>query len=221
MAQRRYPLDWQSRDEERRILRDEDRRYGRDADDDRDRDSCEMRYAHGRYSGTEQGEDRRRLEGERPFGARYHRGEGSFGGGMERIGGYGEGYRGDEHHQRGTMPRESPSPMGYDATDPARSMGVCNDARIDEQRRYRGIGPKGYTRADERIREDVCDRLTEVATLDASAIDVSVMGGDVTLRGSVTSRADKRHVEDSVETVPGVRNVQNNLRVGDNGSQGH
>jgi osmotically-inducible protein OsmY len=85
-----------------------------------------------------------------------------------------------------------------------------------EQRRrmdYRGRGPRGYTRSDERIREDVNDRLTDDWRLDASDIEVDVGNGEVTLNGSVYSRGDKRLAEDIVEHVSGVAHVQNNLRV--------
>ncbi|NRQ17475.1 BON domain-containing protein [Ensifer sesbaniae] len=78
---------------------------------------------------------------------------------------------------------------------------------------FRGKGPKGYTRADERIEEDVNDRLTDDPWLDASDIDVSVASGEVTLSGEVSSRSDKRRAEDCVEMVSGVTHVQNNLRV--------
>jgi osmotically-inducible protein OsmY len=92
--------------------------------------------------------------------------------------------------------------------------------RAAEQRRdwdamgqHRGRGPKGYTRSDERIREDVCDRLTDDAVVDASEIEVLVSAAEVTLNGSVGSRAEKRRAEDCVESVMGVGHVQNNLRV--------
>ncbi|MFK0276302.1 BON domain-containing protein [Ensifer sp. NPDC090286] len=78
---------------------------------------------------------------------------------------------------------------------------------------FRGKGPKGYTRADERIQEDANDRLTDDPWLDASDIDVSVANGEVTLSGEVSSRQDKRRAEDCVEMVSGVTHVQNNLRI--------
>jgi osmotically-inducible protein OsmY len=78
---------------------------------------------------------------------------------------------------------------------------------------YRGLGPRNYVRPDERIREDVCDRLTEDSWLDASAIEVFVAAGEVTLSGYVDSREDKHWAEECTETVSGVRHVQNNLRV--------
>jgi hypothetical protein len=40
-----------------------------------------------------------------------------------------------------------------------RSAGRLMD--YERQGRHRGRGPKGYTRSDDRIREEVCDRLTD------------------------------------------------------------
>src|SRR5207248_2614850 len=85
----------------------------------------------------------------------------------------------------------------------------------DERRRetYRGRGPRGYTRSDERIHEDVSDRLTDNPILDASEIEITVERGEVTLSGTVDSRYSKRLAEDLAEEVSSVRHVQNNLRV--------
>ena len=77
---------------------------------------------------------------------------------------------------------------------------------------HRGRGPTGYRRSDERIREDVNDRLSDDSWLDASNIDVKVHDGEVTLNGTVHDRRDKRHAEDLAERVSGVHHVQNNLR---------
>ena len=49
--------------------------------------------------------------------------------------------------------------------------------------------------------------------IDASEIAVEVANGEVTLTGTVSSRQEKRAAEDAVEQVPGVREVQNHLRV--------
>lgn len=78
---------------------------------------------------------------------------------------------------------------------------------------YRGRGPKNYQRPDERVREEINDRLTDNDWLDASDIDVSVTSGEVTLTGTVDSRYSKRLAEDIAESVTGVAHVQNNLRV--------
>ncbi len=78
---------------------------------------------------------------------------------------------------------------------------------------HRGRGPKGYARSDDRISDDVHDRLTEDPYLDASAIAVAVKDGEVTLSGNVTSRHAKHHAEHIVEDLSGVKHVQNNLRI--------
>ncbi|WP_063776639.1 BON domain-containing protein [Microvirga massiliensis] len=78
---------------------------------------------------------------------------------------------------------------------------------------HRGRGPRGYTRSDDRIREDVCERLTSDPWVDASEIEVSVSDREVTLSGMVDSRDAKRRAEDCAESVSGVTHVQNNLRV--------
>lgn len=80
---------------------------------------------------------------------------------------------------------------------------------------YRGHGPSGYTRTDERIREDVSERLTDDWAVDARKIEVAVSGGEITLNGTVASRDQKRRAEDLADDVSGVKHVQNNLRVED------
>ena len=92
---------------------------------------------------------------------------------------------------------------------------------MDQQReQYRGRGPKGYKRSDERIKEDVNDRLSE-GYLDASDIEVTVANAEVTLTGTVNSRADKRRAEEIAEYVTGVTNVENRLRLKQSGSEGY
>lgn len=78
---------------------------------------------------------------------------------------------------------------------------------------HRGKGPKGYTRSDERIKEDISDALMEDADLDASEIEVVVKKGEVTLQGQVSSRQDKRKAEDHAHAQTGVSDVQNNIKV--------
>lgn len=78
---------------------------------------------------------------------------------------------------------------------------------------HRGKGPKGYTRSDERIREDLSDRFSDDDRLDASNIEVQVTNSEVILTGTVDSRQAKRHAEDLAERISGIRNVENRLRV--------
>jgi osmotically-inducible protein OsmY len=90
----------------------------------------------------------------------------------------------------------------------------------DRVQSYRGKGPKNYSRSDDRIKEDINDRLSDDPFVDASDIDVTVTNGEVTLTGSVDHRSTKRRAEDLAEAVSGVKNVENRLRVMQNtGSQ--
>jgi osmotically-inducible protein OsmY len=75
-----------------------------------------------------------------------------------------------------------------------------------------GRGPKGYRRSDDRIREDVCERIAR-SGLNADDVEVEVENGQVTLSGEVGDRWDKRRLEDVVEDVFGVDEVNNHLRV--------
>jgi hypothetical protein len=87
-----------------------------------------------------------------------------------------------------------------------------------QQGRHHGKGPKGYKRSDERIKEDVNERLTHDPHIDASEIEVQVKDGEVTLTGTVDSRLAKRRAEEIIENLSGVRDVHNQLKAqsGDN-----
>ena len=74
-------------------------------------------------------------------------------------------------------------------------------------------GPKGYKRSDDRIREDVSDRLGDHPYLDCSEVEVSVSSGEVTLTGSVNSRHEKFLIEEIADDVSGVNEVHNQVRV--------
>ncbi|BBC71555.1 BON domain-containing protein [Altererythrobacter sp. B11] len=90
----------------------------------------------------------------------------------------------------------------------------------DGRDNHRGRGPTDYTRSDERILEDACDRLTDDWAVDASDMRVSVQGGEVTLDGTVSTRHQKRRAEDCVDSISGVSHVQNNLRVKNRNADG-
>jgi hypothetical protein len=87
--------------------------------------------------------------------------------------------------------------------------------RMGEMRRrmYAGRGPRDYRRSDERIREDVNEHLTDDWRVDASDIEVSVSNSIVTLTGWVNSREEKWRADDIAESVSGVTDVSNQLRV--------
>lgn len=78
---------------------------------------------------------------------------------------------------------------------------------------HRGKGPRDYQRSQDRIREDVCDRLSDDDRVDASDIQVEVQGNDVILRGTVHSKAEKRRAEDLVESISGVKHVENRIKI--------
>jgi hypothetical protein len=78
---------------------------------------------------------------------------------------------------------------------------------------YAGRGPKDYRRSDDRIREEICDVLTDDPGLDAFDVSVKVESGEVTLMGLVSTREQKRRAEEDAERVSGVRDVINQLRV--------
>jgi hypothetical protein len=76
-----------------------------------------------------------------------------------------------------------------------------------------GRGPQGYQRSDERILEDVCDRLMQHGQIDAADMTVTVENHEVTLSGTVNGRKAKRMAEDLAESVPGVSAVHNQLKM--------
>jgi osmotically-inducible protein OsmY len=78
---------------------------------------------------------------------------------------------------------------------------------------HRGRGPKGYRPSDERLTEIICERLTDDPFIDARNISVKVVGGEVTLSGSVEERRQKYAAEDIVADVFGVIEVHNDLSV--------
>jgi hypothetical protein len=85
----------------------------------------------------------------------------------------------------------------------------------DERASHRGRGPKGYRRSDERIKEIVCEHLTEDPYIDAGNIEVIVNDGAITLEGHVHDRRSKWYAEDLVESCTGVSEIHNRLRVGE------
>ncbi|HEY2375064.1 MAG TPA: BON domain-containing protein [Gemmatimonadaceae bacterium] len=78
---------------------------------------------------------------------------------------------------------------------------------------YVGVGPKGYRRTDERIHEEISDRLMMHPDVDASDIEVRVANGVVTLVGTTEDRHQKRIAEFIAEDVVGVDDVNNELKV--------
>jgi hypothetical protein len=142
--------------------------------------------------------------------------------------GYGYGARGDEGgYDRGNEPRGredtrqradwGPEQRG----EPGRAdeHGRFGQQLSDAGRRFIGKvkrivrNPKNYKRSDERIREDVCDRLSVSDEVDPVDIEVMVENGEVTLTGTVQTRQMKFIAEETAADVPGAHEVHNQLRV--------
>lgn len=121
------------------------------------------------------------------------RGSRSFSSGSQEVGRYGCGGGNGEARNGG---REWPSTETWHVPGP-----------------FAGRGPRGYQRADERIREELNDRLTAHGFIDATDIECSVHGGDVTLSGFVDSPETKRVAEHVAEGIQGVHDIHNSLRI--------
>jgi osmotically-inducible protein OsmY len=86
-------------------------------------------------------------------------------------------------------------------------------AEVWERGPYAGLAPKGYSRSDERIREEICDVLTRRQDIDPSRLTVSVADGEVTLEGKVQDLDTRRIVDDIASRCVGVQQVHNQLRI--------
>ncbi|KVN27168.1 hypothetical protein WT11_29190 [Burkholderia stagnalis] len=144
---------------------------------------------------TEQGgypDERAELHGQ-------HR-TGRYGG----YGGYGDANYGGSH--AGSAMRQGGEPRGRGGAQDRPRFGEADTPR-------RRQGPKGYTRSDERIREDVCERLAGALDIDVSNVSVQVNEGRVELDGTVPARWMKHCVEDIADGCMCVRDVENRVRV--------
>ena len=76
-----------------------------------------------------------------------------------------------------------------------------------------GKGPKNYHRSYEKIKEEVCEALLWDPQVDATDIEVIVKENRVTLKGLVDSRHAKVRAEAVVDSIAGVEDVFNLLRI--------
>lgn len=88
-----------------------------------------------------------------------------------------------------------------------------DDAMHRGEGQYAGRGPRTYKRADDRIEEDINERLTQHSMIDATDVEVTVQDGEVTLRGHVDDRRAKRLAEDIAADVFGVKEVNNQIKI--------
>ena len=150
--------------------------------------------------------------------SQYRGGQGSYGSqyggsqyGGSQYGGsqYGTSGRRYEGQSFGTQQH-----TGFEQGGSTGTYGYDTWNRGEETRgKHWGRGPKGYRRSDERLREEISDRLMWDPEIDASDIEVRVSQGVVTLSGVVEDRSAKRMAEDIAEEVLGVEDVQNELKV--------
>lgn len=124
----------------------------------------------------------------------------------QSYGDHGQGGANQSHYGR---PSQGLGQAGYGRGDQG-----SLDYRRMQPGEHRGKGPQGFQRSDERIREAVCEALTDDEHIDATSIEVTVKSGEVTLSGNVPDRQTKRMAEDCVEHLPGVKDVQNLLKIG-------
>lgn len=178
----------------------------------RDRERADRSWPHGGspWRNRSAGGDR---EGPTGWGPDWGDAHGRWGG-RGVAGGYAAGTRGDGaggpayRRDRDFWDRASDEVASWFGDDEAERR-----RRMDAREDHRGRGPKGYSRSDDRILQDVSDTLADDSMLDAREISVNVSAGEVTLDGAVDSRFAKRRAEDCADRVSGVTHVQNNLRV--------
>lgn len=164
------------------------------------------RYDEGRFSGQGTQSSMRRA-GRSPG---YGRADYGYGAREEARGSSRGNYGRDENEDRSWWDRTTDEVSSWFGDEEAERRRE-RDRNVSGN--YRGKGPRNYSRSDERIKEDINDRLSDDPFVDATDIEVEVAKGDVTLIGTVDHRSTKRRAEDLVESVSGVKNVENRLRV--------
>lgn len=134
-------------------------------------------------------------------------GRSGYGEGRYDQGGYGAYAQGHDYGQSGQQFGQYGGGFygGYGGQQYPGGM----EGRTRTQRR----GPKGYKRSDERIRDDICERLMYRDDLDVENVSIEVKEGRVRLDGEVPERRMKHEIEDICDSVFGVQDVENNIRV--------
>lgn len=183
--------------------------------------SPEDRGGRGAYAGYGQS-DRNRASGSSNYASQGHGLQDQGGQGYESDYTQSHGYGAQGRSEWGSSSMGAGSPMGLSSM---RSGSVGSDSMDYGSQQssrsgggsgamgYRGLGPKSYTRSDDRIREDLNERLTDADDIDASAVSVDVSSGIATLTGSVDHRWMKHRAEDIAESCSGVCDVNNQLKV--------
>ncbi|MGO4763580.1 BON domain-containing protein [Cupriavidus sp. 2KB_3] len=67
-------------------------------------------------------------------------------------------------------------------------------------------------RSDASLQDLLCECLWR-SGIDVSEVSLTVREGEVTLEGAIGTRADRARIEDTIDHIPGVRAVENRVRV--------
>lgn len=89
----------------------------------------------------------------------------------------------------------------------------CADDELAGRSHHRGRGPKDWSRDDQQVYVEVCERLLHDRLIDARGIEVEVEAGVVTLKGEARAAADPWLAQRLVVETPGVKGVQLELTV--------
>lgn len=180
------------------------------------------RYEPGRYASSEYGQRilgagyrQQELMGQN-LGGRYGQGYGTSSGYGQSDYGYGQSLGNQGLGAGGSSYgyRDEGEMSGYRLQGQSTyGTGSLGNRTFSNVQTYRGRGPKNYTRSDERIIDDINERLTNDDDIDASEIEVKCVQGVVTLEGSVEERWMKHRAEDIADSCSGVRQVENRLTV--------
>lgn len=194
-----------NRNKEQDYRRSGERSYSRGSGSSFDRDYDRSNYGHNRSRDDESGYNRsgynaRDYESRNRYGRDY----------SDDYTDYSDDERYNEE-ERGWWDRASDEVASWFGDEEAARRRRMDSRNSEEN--FTGRGPKNYKRSDDRIKEDINDRLSFYSYIDASDVDVEVSGGEVALTGTVNDRWSKRRAEDIAESVSGVNNVENRLRI--------
>src|SRR3982750_3254248 len=101
----------------------------------------------------------------------------------------------------------------HEASPSNSASDVQGDTMAPGNGNFKGVGAKNYSRTNNQIREDVCERLLHDPDVDASKIEVQVQDAQVILTGTVGERSAKWLAEDLAQGASCVKNVVNKLKV--------
>ena len=111
--------------------------------------------------------------------------------------------------------RDGPGRDAEFGADDRSWVDLCADDECAGRRRHHaGRGPKDWSRSDQALYVEVCERLMADRLIDARGLEVEVEDGVVTLRGRAAAPADPALIERLVRETPGVKGLDMNLAVG-------